>query len=51
MVTEFETVRYHLSNLNDLFSSFTSKNNLFKTKENCMKSRLTDYVVQKMNLP
>ena len=40
-----------LFHLNDLFLKFSLNNNLFKTMENCMKTRLTDCVQQKINLP
>ena len=56
MVTELKQ-QFIISNndllfhLNDLFLKFIQNNNLFKTMENCMKTRLTDCVVEKMNLP
>ena len=40
-----------LFHLNDLFLKLVYNNNLSKTMENCMNTRSTGRVLQKMNLP
>ena len=40
-----------LFHLNDLLLKLVYNNNLSKTMENCMNTRSTDRVLQKMNLP